>query len=72
VRAEKQAHLQDTAPCLVSPPGLRQGGDGDAHRLSKECLVCLTASCWGMLTSSGTELENLEQEGNAAQVLSQP
>lgn len=57
---------------LVSPPGARRGGDGDARGLSEECLVCLAASCWGTVTLPGTELENLEQEGNAAQVLSQP
>lgn len=46
----------------AASPWAASWGHGDALELFEECLVCLATACWGTLTSSGTELENLERE----------
>lgn len=46
----------------ATSPWAASWGHGDALELFEECLVCLATACWGTLTSSGTELENLERE----------
>lgn len=68
-RSPRQGWEADTPSgscCPCRQPSWAGQGLTDAHQLSRERLVCAAASCWGMLTSSGTELENLEQKDTSA------